>query len=171
MPQQEEIQTICPRNLTLNLSDADVKRISETSGRVGLTVAELLQNFIGDLVHGTYSNGSDERMYANQWFNRCWFAYGASDSLLQKLLKQGEGLNGVERFLAAVDDLFLAESDLADAEDDEERQCCQEDIAEFKEDVAYYTDQYPQMTDLAAEVEKCRQWVKDLKQMKSYTAK
>jgi len=71
---KQEIATISERNLKLNLSDADIKRISDTAGRVGLTVTELLQNFIGDLVHGTYTNGSDERMYANQWFDRCWFS-------------------------------------------------------------------------------------------------
>jgi hypothetical protein len=71
--QQKEIATIRERKILLNLSDADVVRISETAGRVGLTVSDLLENFIGDLVHGTYTNGSDERMYAKQWFDRCWF--------------------------------------------------------------------------------------------------
>jgi hypothetical protein len=77
--QQEEIKTIRERTIILNLSDADMKRISEKASDAGLTVAELLQNFIGDLVDGTYSNGSDERMRANQWFNRCWFAHKWND--------------------------------------------------------------------------------------------
>lgn len=47
----------------MNLSDADVRRLAEKSGEGGLTISELLENFIGDLVDGTYSNGSDERMY------------------------------------------------------------------------------------------------------------
>ena len=32
------------------------------------TIGELIENFAGDLVGGTYSNGSDERDYADQWF-------------------------------------------------------------------------------------------------------
>ena len=32
-----------------------------------------MESFVGDLVGGTYSNGSDERDYADQWFERCWF--------------------------------------------------------------------------------------------------
>lgn len=62
---KNEIEIIKPRTITVNLSDADVKRLAEKSGEGGLTISELLENFIGDLVDGTYSNGSDERMYGN----------------------------------------------------------------------------------------------------------
>ena len=69
IPQREEIETIKPRTITVNLSDADVKRLAEKSGEGGLTISELLENFIGDLVDGTYSNGSDERMYAELYIH------------------------------------------------------------------------------------------------------
>ena len=71
--QKKEIETIKPRTYMLNLSDADVERIESKAMEYGMTVSKLLENFIGDLIDGTYSNGSDERMYANQWFNRCCF--------------------------------------------------------------------------------------------------
>lgn len=58
--QQEEIETIRSRTIEVKLSDADVKRISEKAAAHGLTVGELIENFIGDLVCGTYSNGSEE---------------------------------------------------------------------------------------------------------------
>lgn len=86
--QDKEIATIRKRNISLNLSDADVERICEKAGRAGLSVSGLLQNFIGDLVCGTYSNGSDERMYAQEWFDRCWFgSYSDNNSLLKYLLE------------------------------------------------------------------------------------
>lgn len=47
--QKNEIETIKPRTITVNLSDADVKRLAEKSGEGGLTISELLENFIGDL--------------------------------------------------------------------------------------------------------------------------
>lgn len=81
--QQKEIQSIKPREYRLKLSDADVERIAMKAGRYGLTVPELLENFIGDLVCGTYTNGSDERMYAQQWSNRCWFSHAPEKSLVQ----------------------------------------------------------------------------------------
>ena len=52
--QQEEIETIRSRTIEVKLSDADVKRISEKAAAHGLTVGELIENFIGDLVCGTY---------------------------------------------------------------------------------------------------------------------
>ena len=88
--QREEIETIKPRTITVNLSDADVRRLAEKSGEGGLTISELLENFIGDLVDGTYSNGSDERMYAEQWYQRCWFAMFSDDTFLKFLLLWGD---------------------------------------------------------------------------------
>lgn len=64
--QQNEIATIKKRTFMLKLSDADVRRIYEKAGGAGMTVSELLQNFIGDLVCGTYSKGADERDDAAQ---------------------------------------------------------------------------------------------------------
>ena len=87
--QRAEISTICKRTLELELSDADVRRISEKAGGCGLTVEELIQSFIGDLVCGTYSNGSDERMYAQRWFERCGFDYCSEQSFLRYLILIG----------------------------------------------------------------------------------
>jgi len=86
MKQSDEIKTIRERNLKLKLSDDDVKRISEKAGSVGMTVSELLESFLGDLVDGTYSNGSDERMYANSWFDRCGFSWMADNTFLKFLI-------------------------------------------------------------------------------------
>lgn len=88
--QQKEIETIKPRTYSLNLSDADVKRIAKTAGGYGLTVSKLLENFIGDLVSGTYSNGSDERMYARQWAERCWFSFEPQKNLVHYLCEAWE---------------------------------------------------------------------------------
>jgi len=93
--QQKEIATIKPRTLQLKLSAADCERIAERAGACGLTVSELLENFIGDLVSGTYSNGSDERMYANNWFDRCWFGMFPEDTFLRHLIEWGD----LENFL------------------------------------------------------------------------
>lgn len=80
--QEKEINTIRERTITLKLSDKDCERIMEKAGMVNMTASELLEQFIGDLVDGTYSNGSDERMKANDWFERCWFSF-MNDGLLK----------------------------------------------------------------------------------------
>lgn len=85
--QAQEIETIKERTVKLKLSDADCDRLLKKAGEHGLTVAELLQNFIGDLVDGTYTNGSDERMYAQDWFGRCGFGMFPEHTLLRYLLQ------------------------------------------------------------------------------------
>ena len=60
--QAEEIKTIRERNITVKLSDADCNRLARKCGEHGLTVGELIENFIGDLVDGTHSNGSDKKL-------------------------------------------------------------------------------------------------------------
>lgn len=72
--QEQEIATIQERKVKLNLSYKDCERLSLYAGKANLTVGELLENFIGDLVDGTYNNGSDERRFANEWFDRCYFS-------------------------------------------------------------------------------------------------
>lgn len=95
------------------MSDADVKRISEMAGSHGLTVGELIQNFIGDLVGGTYSNGSDERMYAEQWFNRCWFGMFPDLTFLRYLIEWG----GLEEIIDALDDIETSEESIKRSEE------------------------------------------------------
>lgn len=79
--QKKEIETIKDRTLILKLSDADCDRILQKAAGCGLTVSELLASFIGDLIDGTYTNGSDERMLAQDWFDPLRFpSDGRSDT-------------------------------------------------------------------------------------------
>lgn len=87
--QKKEIETIRERKITVKLSDADCDRLARKCGEHGLTIGELIENFVGDLVGGTYSNGSDERDYADQWFERCWFGMFPEPTLLNHLLNFG----------------------------------------------------------------------------------
>ncbi len=93
------------RNITIGLSDKDCEQLMTRCGMYGITVDQLLKNFIGDLVSGTHSNGSDERMLANKWFDRYWFSVEPRNTLLRHLLT-----NGVdpEEFLNTIDALDSA---------------------------------------------------------------
>lgn len=121
--QQKEIETIKPRAYSLNLSDADVKRIAKAAGAYGLTVSELLENFIGDLVAGTYSNGSDERMYAEQWAERCWFSLDPEKNLVQYLCTEAweydfsDLMDILERIDDIKSDIEITEKHIAEPDD------------------------------------------------------
>ena len=71
--QKKEIETITERTITVKLTDTDCEKLVHICGEHNLTVGQLIGNFIGDLVCGTHSNGSDERDLAEQWFKCCWF--------------------------------------------------------------------------------------------------
>lgn len=130
--QKKEIVTIRNRLLNLRLSDADVQRLSETAGKVGLTVSQLLENFIGDLVDGTYSNGSDERMIAEQWLDRCGFTMFAEKSLLRYSLFNG----CLDVLLTVWDERIKLLQELSDMEQYPEN-ATDEEITDLKDELSY----------------------------------
>ena len=48
--------------IKIHLDQEDGKGLAKAAGRVGLTVSELLESFIADLVCGEESNGTVARM-------------------------------------------------------------------------------------------------------------
>lgn len=85
--QAEEIATIRPRTFTLELSDADVKRLFEKTAADGITPAHLLEGFIGDLLDGTYTHGSDERGLASEYYERCCYDFHRTGGFLEWALR------------------------------------------------------------------------------------
>lgn len=136
--QKEEIATIRERTVKLKLSDADINRVSERAASVGLTVSELLESFIGDLVDGTYSNGSDERMLANQWFERCGFSFEPEQTFLVFLIEWGN----LKPVIDTLDYIAECEGDLQDATEEEERKAIQEEIDYQREQIEDYYKEY-----------------------------
>lgn len=116
LKQQKEIETITERKLSLNLSDADVERLCVKAGIAQLTVSQLLESFIGDLVGGTYSNGSDERDAAQKWYERCgYYSYDyPSKSFLSHLCENS--IECVEDVLSLQEDIDNLSADLEKAE-------------------------------------------------------
>lgn len=133
--QETEILTIKARTVTLNLSDADVLRISEKAGRAGTTVGALLSSFIGDLVDGTYSNGSDERALAQDWFDRCGFSYEADKTFLRYLLDYGN----VDALISSDQAITQNKDDLWELETKPQKSAEDlEEIQSLKGDISYW---------------------------------
>lgn len=109
----------------LELLDDDSKRLFKLAYAHGLTVSELLENFIGDLTGGKRRNGSDECDCAARWFNRCWFAMFPEPTYLKYLIDMWE-LDDVFDHLDCLEDF---KDDLEEyADDEEESQAIQEEI-------------------------------------------
>lgn len=143
--QQEEIETIKERNIVLKLSDADCEKIFELCGKNNLSISELLENFIGDLIDGTYSNGSDERELAQQWLERCGFDWNPKPTLLQWFLEEWVSVEG---FLDLIDNIEIGYKDLENyqidpnAYDEEEIGFLKTDIEDWEEELIDYKSRY-----------------------------
>ena len=101
--QTAEIATVKPRSFTLDLSDADVRRLYEKAYTDDITPAELLQGFIGDLLGGTYTHGSDERELASAYYDRCGYDFGIYRSFLSWALYE-DRLDDIADELEQIDD-------------------------------------------------------------------
>ena len=149
------------RTITVRLPDDDIDALCRKAGGVDLTVGELLENFISDLVGGSRTNGSDERMLAHQWFDRCWFSICHEMTFLS----------------------YLIDYDLVDAAmdywTDLEGYREQDDLDEYdKEDMAYYTEEldtlfkeykeyYPESSETSVEMamEKVVKWSREREEL------
>lgn len=139
--QQREIATIKERTFKLNLSDADVDRLAIKAARAGMTMGELLASFVGDLVCGTHSNGSDERDYAEQWYDRCGFSHFPSNDIAR--LATDDSLEVMvdycKVYQSAVEDLKSIKEDFEDPDSDdvsrEDVQDAEDFLASCREDI------------------------------------
>ena len=164
--QKKEIETIRERHITVRLSDADCERLVEKCGEHGLTIGELMENFIGDLVDGTYSNGSDERDCADAWFERCWFAREQKETLLKHLLYQEYN---PEDYLDIMDDIEMARKQKKYLEEHPE-EADEEEASYIEDDIECWEERLKDMRefwepeeepDMDEEVEIIKKWITD----------
>lgn len=167
--QKKEIETIKDRTIIVKLSDADCERLVRKCGEHGLTVGELFANFVGDLVDGTYSNGSDESDYADQWFDRCWFGMFPEQTLLNHLLYCGYD---PEDYLDTLDNIITAQEDKKYLEEhpeeaDEEAQYIDDDIESWQEELKYMREDWnpKKEPNMDEEIEKIKKWVAERKEL------
>lgn len=60
---------------TVELTEDTFQAFKDKLQADGTTPAEVLEGFINDLVDGTFTRGSDERMLAHQYYDRCGYGY------------------------------------------------------------------------------------------------
>ena len=182
--QQKEIETIRERKITVKLTDADCDRLARKCGEHGLTIGELIENFVGDLVGGTYSNGSDERDYADQWFERCWFGMFPEPTLLNHLLNLGyepeHYLDMLENVETIKSDIDITKQNIAEPSDEwkdivyhkynDDRTSEKEDLESYNADLEEALEELKDMRadwkpekepNMDEEIELIKKWVKE----------
>lgn len=114
------------QSFSLDLTQEELERLYEKAAVGGLTPDKLLENFAHDLIYGSRSNGSDERMYAQQWYDRCSFGMFPERTFLKYVIEHRN-----------VEDLIQEYEHLKETKDDLHRlKECQES-GEQQEELAY----------------------------------
>ena len=99
-----------------------------------------------DLVWGTYTNGSDERDYANTYFDRCYYGMFPDQTFVRYLLEWED----IDAYIKDSENVQWLEKEIASygekSELDEEEEAVLEDIRDelkfAKEEVAEYYERY-----------------------------
>ena len=121
------------QNELLNARDEDGNAYSPTYLRT-------IQNQLSAI----FNHGSDERMYAEQWYQRCWFAMFSDDTFLKFLLLWGD----LDAYIDLMDELESNKKEMAemtaDAEEysSEERDELQEYINDLQKEKDYYWNKF-----------------------------
>ena len=134
-------------NITLDLSNKEIKRLSEKAVAAGMSVKELLEGFIGDLTGGEHTNGSDERDLANQWYNRIRF-YSDRQTFLQFLIEWDNFKSIADNLKRAVElELNLAAANISGGVPETKKTAIQEEISYLRKEIDDYYTEYAQTTD------------------------
>ena len=155
---------VSERTVGIQMSDEDAEKLSALAANHGKTVSELLSGFVGDLICGSQTNGSDEREFAELWLNRC-YGYWDDDSLLAHLANSDPYVNAaVGEFLTQYDDWKLSlehPEQFADefAECPGEKLYCQMVVEDYLIGWSH-ADDIPE-----EEIKRCRQWLTEANQL------
>ena len=159
------------RTISVRLSDRDCDKLMDLCGICGLSVGELIEGFVGDLVNGTHTHGSDERMYAERWFERCGFEMFAEPTLLQHLLYWGyepeDYINAIENIKDA-DRIKKDAYEKPELYDEEELSFVDDDIADWEEELRDMREDWipEKKPNMDAEIKLIKDWIRDKNSLK-----
>ena len=158
MRQGAKSEILKSRKLDLELSSSVCDNLLLLCGRHNITVAELLESFINDLVDGECSNGSDERRLAEEWFDRCYFSWDLEETLLRYLIRGYDA----EEFIMAIDYVEELKDKVKDASCEDEAFELLGEMEREEEYIEMIKGEYLEMcpgSDWEKEIAKVREWI------------
>ena len=142
------------RAFTLELTDEDTAEFICKCYQDGTTPAEVLEGFINDLIAGSRTRGSDERMYAEQYYERCGYGFffsGEYRTFTQWLLRE-YGDYSLKEIIDSLDDIKAFEEEIAylkehpDECEEGEIEDLEAEIKGSTEDIEWYYQEYTEGT-------------------------
>ena len=152
------------RAVTIRLTESDCKTLMIKCGEHGITINELFENFAGDLAGGRYTNGSDERRAASEWFDCCWFGMFPEKTLLNHLLNWDYDPEEYFELISELDTL-VKETDYQNTYPEEKEpgdiERLTEIITSLGEEIQSMSDGWTpeENMDLSEEIQKVADWI------------
>lgn len=138
------------RKITVELTEDTFKRFIEKCYQDGTTPAEVLEGFINDLVCGSHTRGSDERMYAEQYYDRCCYGMFAEDTFCRFLLidyRMEDLREALDRKQDAAADLAYYAEHPEEDPDGKETSFLREDLQEAENEIKELYQDYTDHTE------------------------
>ena len=142
------------RAFALELTDEDLTAFITKCYQDGTTPAEVLEGFINDLIAGSRTRGSDERMYAGQYYERCGYSFffsGEYQTFTHWLLNE-YGDYSLKEIIDSLDDVKTFEEEIAylkehpDECEEGDLEDLETEIKASKEDIERYYQEYTERT-------------------------
>ena len=142
------------RAFALELTDEDLTAFITKCYQDGTTPAEVLEGFINDLIAGSRTRGSDERMYAGQYYERCGYGFffsGEYQTFTQWLLNE-YGDYSLKEIIDSLDDVKTFEEEIAylkehpDECEEGELEDLETELKASTEDIERYYQEYTERT-------------------------
>lgn len=154
-------ETVKSRTFSLSLSNQEVIKLFEKAARVGETPEELLAGFIADLIDGRKTHGSDERMYASEWYRRT-YCYEYESSFLCYIIdwdRYSEVIDCIDDYDDWKEKIKTVENDTEKLFYEKEMEYCINDLTEIFEE---YRETTKQNESFEAAIEQVREYDKRL---------
>lgn len=151
------------RKVTLELTDVEVRELTELAARADMTAGELLSAFVHDLCRSEWRNGSDESDRAEDWYDRTGFAYG-SMSLAANLVQE-EGIGGIITLVDALESQQMYREDPESWKEELEEVDGNEEELEFVRDIEKAVENLPKGSDREEQLQKCRRIMEEFRWM------
>ena len=152
------------RTFTVELTDSTMTDFFNKCYQDGTTPAEVLEGFINDLVCGSHTRGSDERMYAEQYYDRCCYGMFAEDTFCRFLLidyRMDELREAQDRRQVAAADLACYEEHPEEDPEGKEAGFLREELREAEDEINEIYKDYAERTTDPEPMDKALQGVCD----------
>ena len=127
--------------LKVFMTSEDKTKLWDFAGSYGVTPSVIISHFIGDLINGSFSCGSDERNIATSWLERTYLGV-PKPSLLSYLIYNGYNVNS-----------FLKVYNNSSSKDNNSTKILNEYLNRREERFG--------ICDIEKEINSCRIWVKE----------